>query len=493
MTATPPAPARPRWLSAVAIGCVAAAFYAIGIAVGSHADSDGVIYAQMAREMLSSGDIIDTRWLGVVQFEKPPLLIWSLAVSGACFGFGEAALRLPITVFAVAGLLGFYWLARSLALRRRAALTAVALLASSSLYLWLTRSLMTDVPMLCCALWAALLLRTGRPNAAGLAAGAAVLAKGPAALPLLAAGWIWNAWSRGGSWRALLGYTAALIAVAAPWYAAISLRHGAAFWSAHVGYHVLARASGAVVPGLTWAERGALLWNEQPLVPLAALGLLVALRARVSAPLDRFALLWCAACTPAIVFSATVLPQYFLPLVPALALLAARAVPPAWFERRLAPVVAAAAVIAGMVVVPAKLALWLDPDFGPDERALGESLRGSARTGDLIATLNIPAPALVFYSGGLPVTTYGDDPRFLGIMAAVLMVQRQVGHAGELRELSAAGFATSASHNFVVAGRVRDAERAVALLRRQLPARRLFRLVRGERMLINDAALGDPL
>lgn len=81
-----------RRACAIIIG-LALAFYGVGIGAGSHFNSDDTLYAQMAREMVQSGDFVDNRWLGVVHFEKPPLLLWSLAGAGRFLGWSEAALR----------------------------------------------------------------------------------------------------------------------------------------------------------------------------------------------------------------------------------------------------------------------------------------------------------------------------------------------------------------------------------------------------------------
>src|ERR1700739_887973 len=46
-------------------------------------------YAEMAREMLASGDWITPRLNGIKYFEKPPLQTWMNALSFAAFGLGE--------------------------------------------------------------------------------------------------------------------------------------------------------------------------------------------------------------------------------------------------------------------------------------------------------------------------------------------------------------------------------------------------------------------
>ncbi|MRW89924.1 phospholipid carrier-dependent glycosyltransferase [Duganella sp. FT80W] len=51
-------------------------------------------YAEMAREMLLSGDWVTTRLNGIKYFEKPPLHAWMSALSFALFGVGEWQARL---------------------------------------------------------------------------------------------------------------------------------------------------------------------------------------------------------------------------------------------------------------------------------------------------------------------------------------------------------------------------------------------------------------
>lgn len=51
-------------------------------------------YAEMAREMLASGDWITTRLNGIKYFEKPPLQIWMTALAFKYFGLGEWQARL---------------------------------------------------------------------------------------------------------------------------------------------------------------------------------------------------------------------------------------------------------------------------------------------------------------------------------------------------------------------------------------------------------------
>ncbi|MBC7413869.1 MAG: glycosyltransferase family 39 protein [Herminiimonas sp.] len=61
-------------------------------------------YAEMAREMLATGDWITTRLNGIKYFEKPPLQIWMTALAFKVFGLGEWQARLWTGLCGFAGI-----------------------------------------------------------------------------------------------------------------------------------------------------------------------------------------------------------------------------------------------------------------------------------------------------------------------------------------------------------------------------------------------------
>ncbi|WP_426109945.1 glycosyltransferase family 39 protein [Massilia sp. PWRC2] len=62
-------------------------------------------YAEMAREMFTSGDWITTRLNGIKYFEKPPLQTWMNALSFAVFGLGDWQARLWTGLCGIGGVL----------------------------------------------------------------------------------------------------------------------------------------------------------------------------------------------------------------------------------------------------------------------------------------------------------------------------------------------------------------------------------------------------
>src|ERR1700686_401972 len=67
--------------------------------------SDEGRYAEMAREMLRTGDWITPRYNGYKYFEKPPLQTWANALTFAWFGIGEWQARLYAALTGFAGVL----------------------------------------------------------------------------------------------------------------------------------------------------------------------------------------------------------------------------------------------------------------------------------------------------------------------------------------------------------------------------------------------------
>ena len=56
--------------------------------------SDEGRYAEMAREMLVTGDWVTPRYNGYKYFEKPPLQVWATAATFQAFGIGDWQARL---------------------------------------------------------------------------------------------------------------------------------------------------------------------------------------------------------------------------------------------------------------------------------------------------------------------------------------------------------------------------------------------------------------
>ena len=79
--------------AAVYLGCI--------LSPPSLMDDVDAVQAQIARNMLSSGDWVTAHLDGVPFLEKPPLIYWTIAVSYAVFGAHDWAARIPEALSAI--------------------------------------------------------------------------------------------------------------------------------------------------------------------------------------------------------------------------------------------------------------------------------------------------------------------------------------------------------------------------------------------------------
>ncbi len=80
--------------SAVYLGCI--------VSPPSLMDDVDAVQAQIARNMLTSGDWVTARLDGVPYLEKAPLIYWLIAISYKMFGVSDWAARLPVALSAIA-------------------------------------------------------------------------------------------------------------------------------------------------------------------------------------------------------------------------------------------------------------------------------------------------------------------------------------------------------------------------------------------------------
>src|ERR1700760_2493965 len=72
------------YLAVLAVAC--AVFLACIVTPPSLMDDVDAVHAQIARTMVQTGNWVTARLDGVVDFEKPPLIYWAIAVSYKVFG-----------------------------------------------------------------------------------------------------------------------------------------------------------------------------------------------------------------------------------------------------------------------------------------------------------------------------------------------------------------------------------------------------------------------
>ncbi len=238
---------RARGLVVAGTSALAAAVFFFHLGRYGLWEPDEARYAEIAREVVESGNLLLPHLNYVLYLEKPPLLYWLTAASFRLFGQSEFAARFFVAAFAVAGVAATsYFAAR--AFGRRHAILAGAILATTPLYAVMAQVLTTDMllaALVTVAMFSLYLhwLEGGAWCWLGyIAIALGILTKGPvaAALPILTVA-IFLAWQRelrGAVRRFHAVAGLALVAIAAaPWFIATSLRVAGFFDFYFAGEH----------------------------------------------------------------------------------------------------------------------------------------------------------------------------------------------------------------------------------------------------------------
>jgi len=219
--------------AAIYVGCI--------LSPPSLMDDVDAVQAQIARNMLSSGDWVTARLDGIIYLEKSPLIYWLIAISYRIFGAFDWAARIPVALSSVA----LAWLTAAFgvwAFGRRAGFYAGLVIATCAGLFLFTRIQIPDVMLtatITLAMWAFLrVLDESEPHprrwalvlAASFGVGlllksavAVVFPAGAAVVYLLATRQLFSAqvWRRLRPWSGL----AIIVLIAAPWHVLATLRN----------------------------------------------------------------------------------------------------------------------------------------------------------------------------------------------------------------------------------------------------------------------------
>jgi 4-amino-4-deoxy-L-arabinose transferase-like glycosyltransferase len=296
-------------------------------------DPDEGRNAEVAREMAQSHDYLVPHLDGLPYLDKPIVYFAAAAAFMELLGPSELAARLPAYLATLATMALLAWFARRRWGEGAAWLAALAY-ATMVLPLAYARTAIFDSTLTLCTTAGVLAFVEDRPVAAWAAIGAGALTKGPIAiaLPLLAV--VPHALVTGVSvrrlfpWRGLLAFGV----VTLPWFVAVSLRHP------EFPHYVFVRETFQRLTTPTF-HRTAPVWYYLPIVPLAAFPWIVPAlsglrhwrdtwRARHAPAACEPLLLACWVIVPLglLTLNQSKLPQYVLPLMPAFALAATRAI-----------------------------------------------------------------------------------------------------------------------------------------------------------------------
>ncbi len=287
-------------------------------------DLDEGAFTEATREMLASGNYVTPHKDGEPRYDKPVLIYWLQAASARVFGFHEWSLRFPSALAATLWVLALWVFVRERIDARTATVAGLALALSLQVSL-IAKAAVADALL---NLFIALAffeiyrfyLQPERRHIllAYLWMGLGFLTKGPVAVffPLVVS--LLFFWSEGAlkQWlRAVfspLGWLIFLL-VAGPWYLAIYLDDGGAFFESFFLKHNAGRF-GEAMHGHAGFPAYYLVMLPVILLPFTGwfLRLLPTLRAAWADPLERFLWIWFVVVFLFFSFSGTQLPHYLL-------------------------------------------------------------------------------------------------------------------------------------------------------------------------------------
>ncbi|MCO5399011.1 glycosyltransferase family 39 protein [Ralstonia soli] len=338
------APALP-WRNA-SLWLLAAAFLAIWLGTLDYRHlipTDEGRYAEIAREMFTSGDWVTIRYNALKYFEKPPLQMWGTALAYTLFGIGDWQARLFTALSGIVGIVFTMLAAARWWGKRTAVITGLVLVSAP---MWNVGSHFNSLDM-------------GVAGCMTMALAALLLAQHPDATRSQQRNWMWVCWasmalavlSKGligvvlpgfvlvvytlaardwALWKRLHLLTGLIVffAVAAPWFVLISARNPEFAWFFFVHEHFQRFTS-------TVHNRNAPLWYFVPLLLAGFLPWLAQLpgAARLTFSGTETARngfrptlvlgLWAILIFAFFSISDSKLPGYIFPIIPALAILAA--------------------------------------------------------------------------------------------------------------------------------------------------------------------------
>ncbi len=317
-------------------------------------DETPPLFASAARAMSESGDWLTPKVNGIFRFDKPPLIYWlmgffySIPKNEIWDSFGTLSARLPsalgsLLLMLMIGDTLFCWPQKDDRQFLTPIVASLSFALSPLIIIW-SRTAVSDA-LLTGTLGISLLLFWRRMASddksqcisAWVFLGFAILTKGPVAF-VLAALTIMTFLLSQKDWRSLLCkinpkkglFITILISV--PWYILELIKEGKPFWDNFFGYHNFQRYTSVVNNHAEpfWFFLYIMILASLPFTPFLYHGIIEALKdflkslkesCEVSKTLNTFSLCWLTSVLIFFSISATKLPSYWLPAIPAASIL----------------------------------------------------------------------------------------------------------------------------------------------------------------------------
>jgi 4-amino-4-deoxy-L-arabinose transferase-like glycosyltransferase len=307
-------------------------------------DPNEAEYAEVAREMVESGDWISPRLNYVLFLNKPPLTYWLIGVSDLAFGVNEFSARFPIALAGVLVLLLLVYIGRQIYDAHTGLLAGFVLLASTGFF-FETHEVRPDLVLtagVVGSIAAFARLRQVTPAqmrwpliALQISLAMGVLAKGllGIVIPCLVFAVVLVLERRFDLMRVLLHprawWLCALLTV--PWHAVAAIRHPGFLWDYFINQHLLfffdrklPRDSVPVSLPVFWGTFGLRVFPWTLFAPLAVAAALWRMRLRQDSRGDHLVLTWAAVVLLFFSTASSRMEHYSIPVLPAFALLIAK-------------------------------------------------------------------------------------------------------------------------------------------------------------------------
>ena len=314
------------------------AFYLYGLGRLPLLGPDEPRYAQVAREMFLSGDLITPRLGGHTWFEKPALLYWMIAAAFKIFGVSEWSARVGPAICGLLTIAAVWWVGREIQL----GFPSLAVTATCLGLIVFSRGVSFDVVVTMTTTWSLAFfllyqLKRKRSLLIGFYAfvGVSLLAKGLVGIviPFGVVGLYYllrRAWPDRLALVSLVWGVPLALAVSAVWYGPVIAKHGWSFVDEFFVQHHFARyvSNKYHHPQPIYFYPAIILMLALPWTPFLIEGLIKARRWAWRGADDLsivrvFSLAWLLAPIVFFSFSGSKLPGYVLPSLPAAALLMA--------------------------------------------------------------------------------------------------------------------------------------------------------------------------
>ncbi len=328
--------------------------FLIGLGNTGLVDETPPLFAAAARAMSESGDWLTPKVNGIFRFDKPPLIYWlmgffySLPKNEIWDSFGTLSARLPsalasLFLMLMIGDTLFCWPQKGDKQSLSPIIASLAFALSPLIIIW-SRTAVSDA-LLTGTLGISLLLfwrRMASKNndqciSAWVFLGFAILTKGPVAF-VLATLTIMSFLFTQKNWKTLLnkinvkkGFLITIL-ISVPWYILELIKEGKSFWDNFFGYHNFQRYT-SVVNNHTepfWFFVYIMILASLPFTPFLYHGIFNTFKdflksskesCKVSETLATYSLCWLTSVLIFFSISATKLPSYWLPAIPAAAIL----------------------------------------------------------------------------------------------------------------------------------------------------------------------------